>query len=73
LKVRQHIKKVEEIRNEQAARRKASTENLKVEIEAKLTVASQKKEEELEKKIATAVKSASKKEGAQKAPSAQNK
>lgn len=67
-----HIKKVEEIRDEQAAKRKASTDNLKTEIETKLTVATQKKEEQLEQKIAKAVKSASKYEGSQKAPGAQN-
>ena len=69
-KVREHIKKVNEIKTEQASKRKVSSDNLLQEIEQKLTMASQKKEEELEKKIATAVYSASKKEGGHKAPSA---
>ena len=55
-KVREHIKKVNEIKTEQATKRKLSTDNLQQEIEHKLNMASQKKEEELEKKIATAVK-----------------
>ena len=71
-KVREHIKKVNEIKTEQATKRKLSSDNLQQEIEQKLTLASLKKEEELEKKIATAVKSASKKNGSHMAPSAQN-
>ena len=54
--MREHIKKVNEIKTEQATKRKLSTDNLQQEIEHKLNMASQKKEEELEKKIATAVK-----------------
>lgn len=44
-KLREHIAKVEEIRKEQAVRKKESTENLKQLIEQKLDSASQKRDE----------------------------
>ncbi len=60
-RLRNHIMKVEEIRNTQMTKRKESTEKLQMHIEHKLTRAGTKREENLEKIKETAIFSAEKK------------
>ena len=60
-KLRNHINKVEEIRKEQAVKRQTSCEHLKTELEHKLDLASQKRNQNLETKKTIAIKSAEKK------------
>ena len=59
-KLRSHIAKVEEVRKEQAVKRKQSQEHLKSEIDSKLGNASLKREEQLEHRKNVAQRSAEK-------------
>ena len=64
-KLRDHINKVETIREEQQVKRRESTENLQKQLEKKLDLASQKREEQLEQVKTIAHHASEKKKSAQ--------